>query len=188
MSSATPFALLANATAIHWSDVPEWPVPFFVRATAVELDRGARLCAWFGVPEDDVRDAMRLVAVVAYDADNTLAVARSEPFTRSYPALTVTQTQAHMFEREVWEQHAVLPEGHPWLKPVRRTADKLRPLVEAIEADGGRVVPFGRDARVEQQMIDLVEEIEPTIGPIEVAVFNVGANVPSSIPRTTTAA
>ena len=28
-----------------------------------------------------------------------------------------------MFEREVWEQHAVLPEGHPWLKPVRRTAD-----------------------------------------------------------------
>jgi NAD(P)-dependent dehydrogenase (short-subunit alcohol dehydrogenase family) len=65
--------------------------------------------------------------------------------------------------------------------PVRRTADKLAPLVAAIEADGNRAVPFGRDARVEQQVIDLVEEIETTIGPLEVAVFNVGANVPCSI-------
>ena len=28
--------------------------------------------------------------------------------------------QAHLFEREVWEQHGLVPEGHPWLKPVRR--------------------------------------------------------------------
>jgi hypothetical protein len=27
--------------------------------------------------------------------------------------------QAHLFEREIWEQHQVVPEGHPWLKPVR---------------------------------------------------------------------
>jgi NAD(P)-dependent dehydrogenase (short-subunit alcohol dehydrogenase family) len=65
--------------------------------------------------------------------------------------------------------------------PVRRSADKLASLVAAVEADGNRIVAFGRDARVEQQMIDLVEEIETTIGPLEVAVFNVGANVPSSI-------
>jgi Ni,Fe-hydrogenase III large subunit len=123
MSAETPFALLANATSLPWADIPEWPVADFVRATAKELDRGARLCAWFGVPEGG---AVRLVALLAYDADNTLAVGRSIPCTGSYPALTVTHTQAHMFEREVWEQHGLTPEGHPWLKPVRRT-DGLAP-------------------------------------------------------------
>jgi len=63
----------------------------------------------------------RLVAVIAFDSDNTLAAARSTAFTGSYPALTVTHPQAHLFEREVGEQHGLVPEGHPWLKPVRRT-------------------------------------------------------------------
>jgi NAD(P)-dependent dehydrogenase (short-subunit alcohol dehydrogenase family) len=64
---------------------------------------------------------------------------------------------------------------------VRRTADKLRPLVSEIEAAGGRVRAFGRDARREEDMVALVEEIERDIGPVEVAAFNVGANVPASI-------
>src|SRR6185369_11816144 len=63
----------------------------------------------------------------------------------------------------------------------RRTADKLAPLVREIEAAGGRARAFGCDARREEQMVALVDEIERDVGPIEVAVFNVGANVPSSI-------
>jgi Ni,Fe-hydrogenase III large subunit len=139
MSSATPFALLANATAIPWGKVPEWPVPYFVRATALELDRGARLCAWFGVPEEEGQGQIRLVAVVAYDADNTLAVGRSLPFTGSYPALTTTQTQAHLFERELWEQNGIMPEGHPWLKPVRRTAQDAPANAPFFRVEGGEV-------------------------------------------------
>jgi len=91
MSAETPFALLANATSLPWADIPEWPVADFVRATAKELDRGARLCAWFGVPEGG---AVRLVALLAYDADNTLAVGRSIPCTGHLPALTVTHPRA----------------------------------------------------------------------------------------------
>src|SRR5438552_13915436 len=64
---------------------------------------------------------------------------------------------------------------------VRRTADKLPALVGEIEAAGGRARAFGCDARKEEQMVALVDEIERDIGPIEVAVFNVGANVPASI-------
>ena len=118
MSTSTAFALLANATSLPWGEVPAWPAPEFVRATAAELNRGARLCAWFGVPEST---GTRLVAVLAFDADNTLAVGRSEAFAGSYPALTPTHPQAHLFEREVWEQHGLTPAGHPWLKPVRQT-------------------------------------------------------------------
>lgn len=136
MSSSSPFALLANGTALPWADVPEWPLPEFVRRTAVELGRGARLCAWFGVPEEG---ATRLVAVIAFDSDNTLAVARSAPATGGYPALTATEPQAHLFEREVWEQHGLRPEGHPWLKPVRAGRDGAPDQAEFFRVDGGEV-------------------------------------------------
>ena len=64
---------------------------------------------------------------------------------------------------------------------VRRHADALAPLVAAIEAEGGRARAFGNDARREEQVVGLVETIERDVGPIEVFVFNIGANVPSSI-------
>lgn len=118
MSSHTSFALLANASSLPWSEVPAWPVAELVRHTAAELQRGARLCSWFGVPEGD--EAV-LTSVLAYDADSTLAVARSTPFSGAYPSLTTMHPEAHLFEREVWEQHGITPQGHPWLKPVRRT-------------------------------------------------------------------
>jgi Ni,Fe-hydrogenase III large subunit len=136
MSAATSFALLANASSIPWAEVPAWPVAEFVRATTSELTRGARLCAWFGVPEGA---ETRLLAVLAFDADNTLAVARSTPFTGAYPSLTTTHPQAHLFEREVWEQHGLTPEGHPWLKPVRRMAGNAPANGEFFRVDGREV-------------------------------------------------
>jgi NAD(P)-dependent dehydrogenase (short-subunit alcohol dehydrogenase family) len=59
----------------------------------------------------------------------------------------------------------------------RRSAEKLQPLVAAIEAEGGRARAFGSDARDEAQVEQLVATIEREVGPIEVAVFNVGGNV-----------
>jgi NAD(P)-dependent dehydrogenase (short-subunit alcohol dehydrogenase family) len=63
----------------------------------------------------------------------------------------------------------------------RRSLDKLQPLLDAIHAEGGRAHGFASDARKEEEVVALVEQIESTIGPIEVLVFNIGANVPSSI-------
>jgi len=59
----------------------------------------------------------------------------------------------------------------------RRNPDKLAPLVAQIEAGGGRARAFGSDARKEEQVIELIATIEREVGPIEVAVFNVGGNV-----------
>lgn len=64
---------------------------------------------------------------------------------------------------------------------VRRSADKLAPLVAAIEGAGGRARAFGVDARNEEGVVALVDEIERDVGPIDVYVFNIGANVPSGI-------
>ncbi len=68
----------------------------------------------------------------------------------------------------------------------RRTEDKLKPLVAQIEAAGGKAIPFGSDARKEEEVVKLIDHIEKDIAPIEVAVFNVGGNVRFGILETTT--
>lgn len=138
MSTSSCFASLANASSVRWADVPELSAEELVRATAAELDRGGRLCAWFGIPEP-ATNATRIVSVIAFDADNTLAVARSAPFHGSYPSLTLSHPQAHLFERELFEQHALEPTGHPWLKPVRRS-NGVAPVNADFFRVGGREV------------------------------------------------
>jgi NAD(P)-dependent dehydrogenase (short-subunit alcohol dehydrogenase family) len=67
----------------------------------------------------------------------------------------------------------------------RRSADKLVALVQCIQAEGGQARAFGSDAREEAQVVDLVATIEREIGPLEVAVFNIGANVRFNVTDTT---
>jgi NAD(P)-dependent dehydrogenase (short-subunit alcohol dehydrogenase family) len=67
----------------------------------------------------------------------------------------------------------------------RRSADKLQPLVDEIRAAGGQAHGFASDARKEEDMVALVQRIEQEIAPIEVAVFNIGANVRYGITETT---
>jgi NAD(P)-dependent dehydrogenase (short-subunit alcohol dehydrogenase family) len=67
----------------------------------------------------------------------------------------------------------------------RRSADKLAPLVQRIQAEGGQARAFGSDARDETAMVELVSTIEHEVGPIEVAVFNIGANVRFAVTDTT---
>jgi NAD(P)-dependent dehydrogenase (short-subunit alcohol dehydrogenase family) len=67
----------------------------------------------------------------------------------------------------------------------RRSADKLVPLVERIRAEGGVAHPFGSDARSEDEVVKLVAHIERQIAPIEIAVFNIGANVHFNVTDTT---
>ncbi|MDM0012494.1 SDR family oxidoreductase [Variovorax sp. J22P168] len=63
----------------------------------------------------------------------------------------------------------------------RRSADKLQPTVDAIRAAGGQAFGYSSDARKEDDVIALIEQVEREHGPIEVMVFNIGANVPCSI-------
>jgi len=70
---------------------------------------------------------------------------------------------------------------------VRRPArlEKLETLAASITAEGYSASPHGVDARDEEAMAALITQIENDIGPIEVAVFNIGANVRFDIAMTT---
>jgi len=63
----------------------------------------------------------------------------------------------------------------------RRRLESLEPLLDQIRTAGGVAHGFGSDARKEEEVVALVAQIEATIGPIAVLVFNIGANSPSSI-------
>ena len=67
----------------------------------------------------------------------------------------------------------------------RRSADKLEPLVQAIRDAGGQAHGFGSDARDEAAVQAMLAQIERDIAPIEVAVFNIGANVRFQVVDTT---
>ncbi|MEN0063330.1 MAG: SDR family oxidoreductase [Myxococcota bacterium] len=59
----------------------------------------------------------------------------------------------------------------------RRNGDKLEPLAEQIRALGGQVHPRGVDGRQEDQVQELFRWCEAEVGPVTVAVHNIGANV-----------
>jgi len=63
----------------------------------------------------------------------------------------------------------------------RRQLEKLQPLLEGIRAAGGEAHGFACDARNEEQVDALFDDIEARLGAIEVFVFNVGANARASI-------
>jgi NAD(P)-dependent dehydrogenase (short-subunit alcohol dehydrogenase family) len=66
-----------------------------------------------------------------------------------------------------------------------RHLPELQSLADEIKAGGGEAHAFGADARSEEEMTALFEKVEAEIGPLEVVVFNIGANVRFPIAETT---
>ena len=67
----------------------------------------------------------------------------------------------------------------------RRTGEELATLKKEIEDFGGICHPFSLDARKEEDVTNLINKIENEIGEIEVAVYNIGANIKFGITETT---
>jgi len=66
----------------------------------------------------------------------------------------------------------------------RRGGEKLAPLVAEIEAAGGRAVARSLDARKEEDIAAFLAEAE-ALAPLEVCIFNIGANVTFPLVETT---
>jgi len=66
-----------------------------------------------------------------------------------------------------------------------RNLDQLDGLADEIRSAGGTAHAFGVDAREEDEVIALFNRIEAEVGPLEVVVFNIGANVRFGIVETT---
>jgi NAD(P)-dependent dehydrogenase (short-subunit alcohol dehydrogenase family) len=66
----------------------------------------------------------------------------------------------------------------------RRDAEKSRSLVEELTATGGTARAVGTDVRSQEAVQTLFAQVESELGPVEVCLFNAGANVKSPLVET----
>ena len=129
-------------------DVPLMDADALGAAILAGVEDGWRVLAYFALPEPgmvagDAGARAGLCCVLAHDADGRLAAARTAPLT-AFSSLAETCPQVQLFEREIFEEWGIRPEGHPWLKPVRRSPDAPGvPGRDFYRVDGSEVHEVG---------------------------------------------
>ncbi len=114
--SASNAISLYNCQAVDAGKIPVVGINGFRNFAIEAVKSGKRIASFFAVPSSSYQ--VRLFAVIADDNVGNL-LALSSDVSDKYPSLTPDCPQAHLFEREIAEQWNVIPQGHPWLKPVR---------------------------------------------------------------------
>lgn len=122
----TPFATLKNGVSVATSSIPLLEMDTQTwRQTILKhchKDR-ARIVACFGVLSPGREGTTRIYSVLGVDHQKILLMGGVELADQKiYTALTPELPEAHLFERELFEDYGIRPEGHPWLKPVRKVA------------------------------------------------------------------
>jgi Ni,Fe-hydrogenase III large subunit len=116
VTALAQLARIQNAVATRFDAVPVLPLAELQAALLEGTERGERVATLFGVVETG---GVALLALLASDRDGLLRIGRTPPLRGGYASLTPALPSLHLFEREIFEQHGLRPEGHPWLKPVR---------------------------------------------------------------------
>ncbi len=100
----------------------------WAQAIAAALRAGDRVLSLFG---RRAGNAQTVVTAVLLRAAGGLEVLRgSGRPDEGYPSLTTRFPAVQMLERELWEQTGLVPQGHPWLKPVRFEGERQRRMHE----------------------------------------------------------
>lgn len=109
---------IKNLQTISLSNIPQLPIEELRTQIIEKIKLGGRLAQFFG---DKVSNGILLYVILADDNASKLFVA-STKFVKeeSYQSITPEVPSGHLFEREFYEQFGIIPEGHPWLKPVRK--------------------------------------------------------------------
>ena len=119
---AAPMRTLRNGEAVARTDIPIVSMDAFRQAILSACSANARLAGLTILP--GLSPGRILLAVLADDVSNRLGLlGAAVPPDNRYPALTSDLPQAQGFEREILEDHAIFPEGHPWAKALRRHAE-----------------------------------------------------------------
>ncbi len=86
---------------------------------ADRLSAGDRLVTLFGRHQGQDRAGVVVTAVLQPLSGAMVIVRADASAGEHFPSLTCRHPAAQIFERELWEQTGLVPDGHPWLKPVR---------------------------------------------------------------------
>ncbi|HEY5997345.1 MAG TPA: NADH-quinone oxidoreductase subunit C [Candidatus Deferrimicrobiaceae bacterium] len=109
-------AMLGNGTSLPLEEVPLLDADRFCQALCDAADGGMRIASYFGAGSGDGK--VSLYAVLTSKVDGAAGIL-STRVGASFTSLAERLPQLALFEREIAEQFGIVPEGHPWLKPVR---------------------------------------------------------------------
>jgi Ni,Fe-hydrogenase III large subunit len=112
------FAAVYPGQAFPRQRIPQLSFAAFRRGVVDAVADGQRVAALFGDAPAGTQ-AVDLYAILADRDHGLLHVGKVTLDSDAFPSLTPDCPQVHLFEREVGEQYGVVPEGHPWFKPVR---------------------------------------------------------------------
>ncbi len=159
MSLGTPGPGLPvrNAQAFALKDVPRMSMGAFREWLISGCASGGRIAAWFVHRGNGARE---MFAVLALDDESLLEVA-AVTGGDAFDSITKECPQAQGFERELWEQWGIEPQGHPWLKPVRFPPSSV----------DGRVTEIGR---MDFYRVEGSEIHEVAVGPVHAGVIEPG--------------
>ena len=126
-----------NGQAVALDQIPGHDLESFQRIVKEKIDAGQRAASFFGTQRGNGVD---LMMVLADDAENELNLLSTRVEKESFPSMTPDCNSLHLFEREIFEQFGIRPEGHPWLKPVRYPeADTLPGGGDFYKLDGDEI-------------------------------------------------
>jgi Ni,Fe-hydrogenase III large subunit len=154
---------MRNRRAVPLGDIPAASIDDFSQTVVDSVAAGWRVAAMFGAPAG--HENTQLLAILADDDAGRFGAVTTVVGAR-YPALTPHCPQVHAFEREIAEQCAVTPEGHPWLKPLRRHLPDHAPTGAPGFVLDPDEYPFFR--------IDGEEVHEVAVGPVHAGIIEPG--------------
>ena len=155
-----------NGEAVAAAEVPVLPVDEFQQIVADTLTAGGRVSSYSGREDGD---RTLVTAVLADDAQGRLAVL-STRVGASWTSLSAECPSLQAFEREIFEQFGVRPEGHPWLKPLRFEP----PLVSGVDPWGRLANPSTIPGSYPFFRVDGEEVHEVAVGPVHAGVIEPG--------------
>jgi Ni,Fe-hydrogenase III large subunit len=153
---------MSNGQAVDINDVASMAPADFQEFVIGAVERGERISALFAQPIEN--DRVRLWAILSHDSQSLLQPLYTDLEDDRYGSLTPHCPQAHWFEREIFEQWAVRPEGHPWLKPIRFHAPYRRSEMKGSPEIG--VTDFFR--------MEGEEVHEVAVGPVHAGIIEPG--------------
>lgn len=167
MSALTSrYLSMSNGESVSVREVARLPLDAFRETVLQAVEEGFRISAFFGQSVEGER--LRLWAVLSHAGQSLILPLATDLAENRYRSLTPDCPQAHLFERALLEQWQVLPEGHPWPKPVRFQKSCRR--CGASEAAGGEpgigIADFYR--------VDGEEVHEVAVGPVHAGIIEPG--------------
>lgn len=107
------------------------PLHDFAALCLQRLQQGERLLSLFGRAATLADTGDWVLTAVFLPPEGALCVVRGQARRgEHYPSLSASHPAAQIHERELWEQTGVVPEGHPWLKPVRFEGERQQHMAD----------------------------------------------------------